>query len=475
MSAGMNPMVLSAQYSEIPDSLVSSERKKPIPLSVKTMAVSSQSGSASSGGQINFQISSANGFIKPNSVYVKCRIALTAVAGAPGVGVDVVVAWGNACRNSSSVIERFTVSSGNQLESINNYGSSYIPTLLLHCANQSYKNGDDGLMEAGFRGTTGWSYVAQQAGPPVVPAISSSTQNAWVDVPSGTAYGTANTYVDVCIPLYSNLFSNEKAYPLALMAQSTLIQLDLAVFGKAMYASVAGYTDFTVSNAQICYDLIQVSPEYLMALKGQMAQGMLYSIPFTSVLSSQFAKQGNNVTYSWGCGLSSLKGVSYSCLTAPTTITDPKYLRSDCTVGVLAGNNFRLFIDGQQQNSMVQDSNSARYASQQSVFGLLTDVNRSVCSGGILAYTGLVAGVLTPANTLSTNYATNAKTYDQNFYVGGQGCLKVNESLTMSGTQANNLSLIIETDQATATVVIANAWHDRILVVDSQGSCNIVL
>lgn len=447
----MNPMVLSAQYSEIPNELVSSDRKKPIPLSVKTMAVASQSGSASSGGQLNFQISSANGFIKPNSVYVKCRVALTAVAG--NAGADVVVAWGNACRNSSSVIERFTVSSGNQLESINNYGSSYIPTLLLHCANQSYKNGDDGLLEGGFRGLTDWN--ATTAGV-------SSAVNAWVDVPSGVAYGTANTYVDVCIPLYSNLFSNEKAYPLALMAQSTLIQLDLAVFGKAMYNSVVGYTDFTVSGAQLCYDLIQVSPEYLMALKGQMAQGMLYSIPFTSVLSSQFAKQGNSTTYSWGCGLSSLKGVSYSCLTAPTTLTNAKYLRSDCTVGTTAGNNFRLFIDGQQQNSMVQDSNSARYASQQAVFGLLTDVNRSVCSGGILVYG-------------ATNYATSPKTYDENFFIGGQGCIRVNEYQAMSGTQANNLSLIIETDQNVATVVIANAWHDRILVIDANGSCNIVL
>ena len=461
----MNPMVLSAQFSEIPDQLVSSERKKPIPLSIKGMAVASQSGSASSGGQLNFQISSANGFIKPNSVFVKCRVALTAVAG--NAGADTVVAWGNACRNSSAVIERFTVSSGNQLESINNYGSSYVPTLLLHCANQSYKNGDDGLLEGGFRGPTAWNYTDQ--------AQASSALNAWVDVPSAVASGTANTYVDVCIPLYSNLFSNEKAYPLALMAQSTLIQLDLAVFGKAMYASTAIYTDFTVSNAQLCYDLIQVSPEYLMALKGQMAQGMLYSIPFTSVLSSQFAKQGNSTTISWGIGASSLKGVSYSCITNPTTLTDPKYLRSDCTVGTLAGNNFRLFIDGQQQNSMTLDSNSARYASQQAVFGLLTDVNRSVCSGGILAYTALVAGVLTPANTLSTNYATSPKTYDENFFVGGQGCIKINEYMAMTGTQANNLSLIIETNQATATVIIANAWHDRILVIDGNGSCNIVL
>lgn len=453
MSAGMNPAVLSAQYSEIPNEIQSSERKKPIPLSVRSMAVATQSGSASSGAQLNFQISSNNGFIKPNSMFVKCRVTLAGVAGLAVAAADTVVAWGNACRNSSAIIERFTVSSGNQLESINNYGSSYVPTLLLHCANQSYKNGDDGLLEGGYRGVAGWVQTNTGA---------SSTQNAWVDVPIGVNYVAANNYVDVCIPLYSNLFSNEKAYPLALMSQSTLITLDLAVFGKAMYASVAGYSDFTVSNAQLCYDLIQVSPEYLMALKGQMAQGMLYSIPFTSVLSTQFAKQGNSTTYSWGCGLSSLKGVSYSCLTAPTTLTDPKYLRSDCTVGTLAGNNFRLFIDGNQQAGLVQDSTSSRFASQQQIFGLLTDVSRSVCSGGVLGYG-------------TTDLTTTPKNYEANYFLGGQGCIKVNECLAMSGTQANNLSIIIETDQAVATVIQANAWHDRILVVDANGSCNIVL
>ena len=457
----MNPMVLSAQYSEIPNELQSSERKKPIPVSVKTMAVASQSGSASSGSQLNFQISSANGFIKPNSVFIKCRVSLTSSGAA--AGADTVVAWGNACRNSSSIIDRLSINSGNQLESINNYGSSYVPTLLLHCSNQAYKAGDDGLLESGYRASTNAIYLPAVVGPPAVPAITSATLNAWVDCPTAIVTGVANTYVDVCIPMYTNLFSNEKAYPLALMAQATQITLDLAVFGKAMYLSTAtAYTDYTVSNAQICYDLIQVSPEYLMALKGQMAQGMLYSIPFTSVLSTQFAKQGNSTTYSWGVGLSSLKGVTYSGFVAPTTVTDPKYLKSDCSVGTLAGNNMRLFIDGQQQSSMVQDSTSARYASQQGVFGLLTDVSRSVCSGGILAYG-------------TTEYATNARNYESTYFVGGQGCLRVNEYQAMAGSQANNLSVIIETDGTACTVIQANAFHDRILVIDGAGSCNIVL
>jgi len=448
----MNPMVLSAQFSEVPNELTSSQRKKPIPLNVKMMAVASQSGSATSGSQVNFQISSANGFIKPSSMFIKCRITLTAAAG--NAAANTVVAWGNACRNSSSIIERFTVSSGAVLESINNYGSSYVPTLLLHCSNQNYINGDDKLLEGGYRAVAGWDYTTQNA--------ASSALNSWVDVPSGSGYAAANGFVDVCIPCYSNLFGNEKAYPLALMAQSTLISLDLAVFGKAIYQSLAGYTDYTVSNAQLCYDLIQVSPEYLMALKAQMAQGMLYSIPFTSVLSSQFSKQGASTTYSWGVGLSSLKGVTYSCLVAPTTATNAKYLISDCSIGTVAGNNFRLFIDGQQQSSVVQDSTSARYASQQAVFGLLTDVSRTVASGGLIGYG-------------TTDYSVSPVTYENNFFVGGQGCMRVNEAQTMAGSQANNLSLIIETNNTNGTVVLCNAWHDRILVIDANGSCNIVL
>lgn len=455
-SAGYNPAVLSAQYSEIPDALKSSQRKKPIPLSVKTMAVASQSGTATSGSQINFQISSANGFIKPSSMFIKCRVTLVASAGSAPAG-GTVVAWGNSCRNSSSCLERINFSSGAVLESINNYGSSYIPTLLLHCSNQNYINGDDKLLEGGYRASAGWDYTT-------LGNLASSAVNSWVDVPASTAYATANTFVDVCIPMYSNLFSNEKAYPLALMAQSTLISVDLAVFGKAMYQSTAGaYTDYSISNAQICYDLIQVSPEYLMALKAQMAQGMLYSIPFTSVLSTQYTKQGANTSYSWGVGLSSLKGVTYSCMANSTSATDPKYLFSDASIGTTAGNNFRLFIDGQQQSSVVQDTTSSRYSACQLSFGLLTDVSRTVASGGILTYG-------------ATDYAVSPKAYEQNFFVGGQGCMRVNEAQTMAGSQANNLSLILETNATTAnTIILANCFHDRILVIDANGSCNIVL
>lgn len=98
-SAGSNPMMLSAQFSEIPNEITSSERKKPIPMSVRQVSVATQSGSAASGGQLNFQLSSGNGFIKPSSMYVKCRITLTNIGGT--ATNNCIVAFGNACRNAS--------------------------------------------------------------------------------------------------------------------------------------------------------------------------------------------------------------------------------------------------------------------------------------------------------------------------------------------------------------------------------------
>jgi hypothetical protein len=186
-------------------------------------------------------------------MYLKCRINMTQASPAG----NCAIAWGNACRNASSVIDRLTISSGAVLESINNYGSSYIPTLLLHCANQTYLESDDSMLEGGRRPTAG----ANGAG-----AGASVGFNRWVDVAAAGAAGI-NTYVDVAIPMYSNLFCNEKSYPLALLAQNTLIQIDLATTGKAFFATEAVVTEFSVSGAQLVYDLITPSPEYLMMLK----------------------------------------------------------------------------------------------------------------------------------------------------------------------------------------------------------------
>ena len=98
-----------------------------------------------------------------------------------------------------------------------------------------------------------------------------------------------------------------------------------------------------------------------------------------------------------------------------------------------------------------------------SVFGLLTDVNRTTGAGGVIADNG------------DTTYDRTPLTYEQSYFVGGQSCAKINECMAMTGSQENNLTMIIETSGSNAGTYLANAWHDRIMVVDASGSASIIL
>jgi hypothetical protein len=456
MSAGMNPAMISAQFSAVPDGLKSSSKQRIMPVSVRNVSVPSTSGSQTSGGQLLFQMTSPNGFVKPGSMYLKARITLTAVNAVNGAAAT-FVAFGNSVRSASSVIDRFTITCSSVLESIQNYGSSYVPTLLHHAGTQSYLQGDDGIQDGGKR-IVATSY----------PTFQSAGINAWVDlIANETAANVAlaNTYIDVCIPIFSNLFQNDAAYPLCLQNSPTLVQLDLAQFGKAMsIGPTACYSDYTISNSQLVYDLIIPSAEYTQALKAEMAAGMLYSMPFVSSLGTQFAKNSQSVTYNWATGLSSLLGVTYSCQVAPTTLSSEKYLISDNTVGTITNNNLRLFVDGVQVNSVILDTVSARFSEMQKVFGLLGDVNRTSGTTGAIA-----------AATAST-FVTSPVAYELYSFVGGLNTMKISDgSLAFSGTAANTVQFMLDTGNNTASLVTLNAFHQRILVIDAGGNCSIVL
>jgi hypothetical protein len=418
---------------------------KPIPLDVQQAYVATQSGTQSAGGSMIFQLNSASGYIKPGSVYLKARITLPAVAG--NLAQDTTVAWGNACRNSSAVIERITTSCGSMLESINYYGSSYVPTLLLHASNQSYMYGDDAILEGGKRAVAGTT--------------------AGVNVPNDIATGgpAVVQVIDVAIPLYSNLWNNEIGFPLALVAQNVVIQIDFATVGRALYTSHASYTDFQVSQAFLVYDLIRPSPEFIMMEKQKLAQGMMFQMPFVSALSSAYAKGGATTNITWGVGLSSLLALTYSCQVAPSTITNAKYMLADCTLagnGSLNGGNFRLFLDSIQKNAVIIDTAPVAYAEMQKCFGLLGDVTRTTGAGGIVTYN-------------ATDYTVNATTYVNNYFVGGVNVTKVNESMALTGSAVNQVQAIIDTQNTACSTINVLAWHQRILTIGADGSCSVLL
>jgi hypothetical protein len=452
----MNPAHISAQMSAIPDGLMSSKKQRIMPVSVRNVAVPSTSGAQNAGGQLLFTLSSPNGYVKPGSMYLRCKVTLlNAIANGAAPSF---VAFGNVVRSGSSLLDRLTINCGAVLESIQNYGSSYVPTLLLHAGSQAYLQGDDGLQEGGKR-YTAVTYADA--------TTTSVLYNRWIDLAANAnlaAVQAANTYIEVAIPIFSNLFQADQAYPLALQNSPTTVQIDLAQFGKAFsIGPTALYSDYQITNAQLVYDLIIPSAEYTQALKAEMASGMLYSMPFVSSLGTQFAKNSDNITYSWATGLSSLLGVTYSCQVAPNTVTSEKYLISDNAIGN-PNCNFRLMIDGIQQNTVMLDTSSVRYSELAKVFGLLGDTSRTSSSAGALVASTAASTILT-----TTDYETFS-------FVSGVNCMKISDgALAFSGTAANQVQLMLQTTANTASLVVVNAFHQRILVIDAGGNCSIVL
>lgn len=469
MSAGFNVQPLSCQYSDIPNTLESSKRMKPIPLNVTTAYLSTQSGTQSQGGSLIFQLNSANGYIKPGSMYLKARISVLGIGANPAA--NSCVAWGNGVRNASSIIDRWTVNCSSMLESINYYGSSYVPTLLLHASNESYVRSDDAILEG----------TKRPAAQIFVNAANVENVNQLLDVEAAHPFGpvamdgTFAQVIDVCIPIYSNLFNNEIGYPLCLLQQNTIIQLDLSTVGKAFYTSAAGIIgDYKVSNAFLVYDLIQPSAEFIMMEKQKMAQGQLFQMPFVSALSSTYQKAGMSNTVNWGCGLSSLLALTYTCQVAPGVVNDPKYFQSDSTLtlatgGALPNGNFRLFLDSVQKNSVIQDTIGCAYSEMQKCFGILGDVSRTSANGGVFCAPGVAPGAV------PTTYTTSANTYNNNYFVGGQNCTKVNENMALTGSAVNNVQFILDTTANACTVILALAWHQRILTIAADGSASILL
>lgn len=453
-AAGPQQYPLSAQYSDVPAALTSSDRKRIIPSGVRTVAVPSQSGDQLSGGQVLFQVSSNTGFIRPGSAFIKCRISVGAGGAYPSAGPNATgrLQFGNGNRSASAVIERLTFSSGNVLEMIQNYGSVYVPTLMLHAGSQAYTIADDAILEGG-KLTTGRDDIQSQS------------TNAWTDITA--AAPSLNNYIDVCIPVLSNLMQNEKAFPLALISAPLLIQLDLASWGRAFYtdAGAASYDNFKVSAAQFCYDLITPSAEYLASLRAEIAGGKLYQIPFVSTLSASVARNSTTTTYTMGAGLSSLLAATYTIIANPSTITDPKYMISDNTLGDAAegSTNFRLLLDGTQQSSVVQNTVSSRYASMQCAFGMLGDVTHTSADAGSFQ-----------ANGGASIFNCDASSYNNRNFVGGQGCTKVNESFAMSGSAVSQVTVIVETTGSTASTLFLSLWHQRILAIDAAGTANII-
>lgn len=419
---------VSAQTSDIPNSLVSSSEPRPIPSSTRLVSIPSSSSAQQASGSIRIQCPTGGSvFMKNGSAYVKMKITITCPAGN--------FRFGNATHSASSIIRMATLQIGNLVvEQINDYGLHTAPALLAHGASYGYYTYDDRVMEL---------------------------TESLITSPAG-----GSVAVNVCIPLGFGLFQNPKSLPLCLLQAPLQIQLDLYPVAQAFAAGTATPTAYSVDDVQLVYESIQVDDSYVQALKAQMAQGMLYQIPFT-----QF--QGVNVSnssalyYNIGLNQSSVKAVLLSLITnANNVVANTKYLSHDSYT------QMDLLVDGRLLNSFplrTTDLASQVYSELQRSLSILGD--SGVTSSAPIADTA--GAIVDPQGYFNfTSAGVCAGTYLTQYFVAGFNLARfTNDGLSFNGQPCQQLSIRLQ-GAGTAGTVYFTIVSDAILTIDSNGVVN---
>lgn len=415
-----NGYAVSAQASDIPNSIMSSQEPKPIPSSTRLISVPSSSGAQSASGSIRIQIpTGGNTFMKNGSAYLKAKITVTTSGGAG------TCFFGNATKSASSIIRMLTLSVGNQVvEQINDYGLHTAPALLLHGSSYGFYNLDSKVMEY-TEGT--------------------------ITTPAGLSVS-----LNVCIPLCLGLLQNSKSLPLAILTAPLTLQCDLFPVAQAFSSGTATPTSYTVDDVNFVYESISVDDSYVQALKAQMASGQLFQIPFTQFQGISVANSAS-LYYNIGLNQSSVKAVLLSLITnANNVVANQKFLSEDDFT------QMDLLKDGMLINSFplrTTDLASQVYAELQRTLGVLGDATITSSS---------------PDTTFANYYSVSsagacAGDYTTKYFVAGYNLTRFsNEGLSMNGQPCQQLSVRLS-GAGTAGTLYFTIISDAILTIDVNG------
>lgn len=436
MSAVDPQYSISAQMSDIASAVVSSSSRRAQPSSCSLVNIVSQSSDQGQGGQVLINLGNTpNTFIKNGSVYLRFKITATTTAAAAadqwirsGSATCAATSAATATANVGSwaqVISRLTISAGsNVLEQINNY-NVFHESILLHTSG-NYGLQDMQLLEGGQYSNSAYS------------------ADTW-KVANGAAAATEKS-AWVTIPLFAGVFNaqDNKDFPLGLLQGGIQIVADLASDAMTFTATDCAPT-LKVSNASLSYEAVQVSSEYMNALRGELAQsGQLFQMPFVSALVMNVgASAVLDVVY--GVGLASVKAVLFTNK-ATAAITAPKLSLAD------ACNNLRIYADGKLQNNFQVSDIATFYA----------ELNRAL---GNMA-----------SRTSTSGVADMFSGYASKYFYGGLSFNKFNEGgLTMTGSSCSQIQFHLERTLTAAGQTYILIFYDAILTASPMSGESAVI
>jgi hypothetical protein len=431
-----------SQDNALASSLMSSRVPKGVPTLNRIVSVPSQSGNASAGGTLQFQVpggSNSNGYLRSNSAYIR---GVCTVAGLANTNADIDICFANQVASASSLINRFQLSANStQLEVINRY-DNYHAIIEAHSMSAPYFTNDSSIVEYSnsriVNGTTATSAV-----------------------------------FNFCIPLASAVLSNVKSFPLFL--SNLFIQLDLNSVGLAFKVGGTGATapsNYTLSQVELVYELIQPDYSLLDAMRLSMSQNnKMFEMPMTCALGLTSSQQANvsSFSYNVGLNLASVEGVliaeiattagasnSEAVVVAPANASCLTNLNSFIRNSTEANTNYRrIFIDSKQLISYDVWADSQNFLECQRTLGMMLDP--------------ALTTIATRANYCNAGVATGS------YYVVGQSSNRFSESdLCMTGTPCQNLVIQLgKTGTTVATNYYIYILYDQVVVFDANGSVGV--
>lgn len=402
------------QTQEIPASLKSNNSAQAIRANNRHFQLATSSSSTqNSGGVLLWQIPPTNGAIGRETMYLRCRVstvgqtvAPTYASAATAVGFKgpgpVNASYLPLLSNGYSWIQRLTLyGTGSAVVSQMNYVNSVMDVLLAHNSNPSYLG-----------------YEAQST---------IGIGRPW------DQSGAGQSYIDLCIPLPLSCFQNSQIdFPLFLARNPMTLQLDIASFARGITvgATTLG-TDFQVSNAYLCYEVLEVPHSLIEAERSAVQGGHPFIMPLQDWLNVQVPESVLS-SYTLGLNCSSLRSVFISILnsTSYASATAIKYIRdtTDTSAAWGSGINAQLYLDGNVKNSSIFDTPVMQ------LIQLKQALHNNVQSSVVMPSVATFATYNTDFFALGVDCTSFD---DEGTIFGGSSVSNVNVQLTGFGTSAN--------------------------------------
>lgn len=312
---------------------------------IKSIPSSSGTGTGANSTML-FQIPTGGlDFLKPNSLYLRCKVSVTLTGGAAvswkfaGSSASDAYDWGGA----SSLINRINVNFGAVTQSYSNY-NHYRNAVLTHALNPSYFYND--LKQLEYAG---------------------ATKLATTDV-------QACKDVYVCIPIFAGCFNSQTALPLCLMTSPIQVEIQTESVNNAFSGATTAITGYSISEASLVYEAIQVEPSFIQALKTSK-QGQSFNFRVNDYLSVGAFSPASSERFQIGAGLQSCKSILFteqlqSC--NATALAEKNYVSNG-----LSSINF--YIDGQQVSMTNQTDDAVAFGELNRALQRLNDSNIVSC------------------------------------------------------------------------------------------------